>query len=434
MVLKMQISSHNNIVDLLEFEPGRIKMSGNRFLFLNTSAMGTLFRDLVSTLGNERAKGFLIRYGWSCGTNDANTICKKYPDAPISFLLDQGPILHTLEGIGEAVVTKFKADQTCGTFHREGYWVHSFEAEQHLNHFGRSDEPVCSMMIGFASGFCSRMYGKRIIYKEIECVGRGDERCSFIGKTVEEWGDECIHELSYYEEDKIAEELEEANRRFHQQHRRLQQIMNFHKILNQMVLDGQNRQVIIDEIGQMVDAPVVMEDTRLNPLAWYVPKSEQNHDSTLQNYFLGSIQENCSSLLPQLKQIEREKRAVDLAFTEDVSILPRTVSPIIVGQEVMGFLSVVHKDNSDKELIKMIVERATSVLAFDTLREQTALETEYRLKGEFLDELLLDGASVELLRKRARFIGHDLDTPNRFLLINTNIDSSIQTKKIINKC
>lgn len=404
-------------------------MSGDRFLFLNTTAMGTLFRDLVSTLGSERAKGFLIRYGWSFGTNDANAICKKYPDAPVSFLLDQGPILHTLEGIGEAVVTKFITDQTSGTFYREGHWVHSFEAEQHVNHFGRSDDPVCWMMIGFASGFCSRMFGKRILYKEVECVGRGDERCTFIGKTVEEWGEECIHELSYYEEDKIAEELEEANRRIHQQHRLLQQIMNFHKILNQMVLDGQNRQVIIDEIGQMVDAPVVVEDSRLNPLAWYMPKSEQNHDANLQDYFLGSIQENCSSFATQLKQIEREKRVISLVFKDDVSILPRTVSPIIVGQEVMGFLSVVHTEDSNKELIEMIVERAASVLAFDALREQTALETEYRLKGEFLDELLSDGAPVELLQKRARYMGHDFNQPHCFLLISTNRGASLQTSK-----
>ena len=410
----MQVSSQNNIVDLLEFEPGQIKMGGDRFLFLNTSAMGTLIRDLVSTLGKERAKGFLARYGWSCGINDAYSICKEYPEAPISFWIEQGPIIHSLEGVGEAIGIKFIADQKSGTFYREGYWLNSYEAEQHLTHFGRSDEPVCSMMTGFASGFCSSMFGKRILYKEIECVARGDERCRFIGKTVEEWGEECIHELSYYNEDKIAEELEEAHRRIHQQHRLLQEIMDFHKILNQMVLDGQNRQEIIDEIGQMVDAPVVMEDDRLNPLTWYLPKSEQNHDIHLQNYFLGSIKEKCSGFLTRIKQIEKEKRAVNLAFTDDGSILPRIVSPIIVGQEVMGFLSVVHSDDSDKELIKMIVERAASVLSFDALKEQTALETEHRLKGEFLDELLSDGAPVELLRKRARYMGYDFDSTISF--------------------
>lgn len=72
--------------EMLEFEPGKIKDS-DRYLFLNTIAMGTLIRDLISTLGKERAKGFLVRYGWFCGINDAISICKKHPDAPMSFLI-----------------------------------------------------------------------------------------------------------------------------------------------------------------------------------------------------------------------------------------------------------------------------------------------------------------------------------------------------------
>ena len=72
---------------MLEFEPGKIKMGSDRYLFLNTIAMVTIIRNLIPKLGKERAKGFLVQYGWFCGINDAISICKKYPDAPMSFLI-----------------------------------------------------------------------------------------------------------------------------------------------------------------------------------------------------------------------------------------------------------------------------------------------------------------------------------------------------------
>ena len=43
-----------------------------------------------------------------------------------------------------------------------------------------------------------------------------------------------------------------------------------------MLLGGQNRQTIVDEIGKLVNAPVVVEDAYLNPLYWYIPKDDPN--------------------------------------------------------------------------------------------------------------------------------------------------------------
>ena len=55
-----------------------------------------------------------------------------------------------------------------------------------------SEDPICWSMIGYASGYCSGAFGQQIIYKEVECVGRGYNLCRFIGKTVEEWGDDVV--------------------------------------------------------------------------------------------------------------------------------------------------------------------------------------------------------------------------------------------------
>lgn len=40
--------------------------------------------------------------------------------------------------------------------------VASYEAEQHLLHFGRSDVPVCWTICGLTSGYLSRIAGKHM--------------------------------------------------------------------------------------------------------------------------------------------------------------------------------------------------------------------------------------------------------------------------------
>ncbi|MHB1167430.1 MAG: XylR N-terminal domain-containing protein, partial [Carboxydocellales bacterium] len=59
--------------ELLDFrlDEGRILLKDIRMLLINAQAMGTLRKDLIATLGQERAKGFLTRYGWACGSIDA---------------------------------------------------------------------------------------------------------------------------------------------------------------------------------------------------------------------------------------------------------------------------------------------------------------------------------------------------------------------------
>ena len=47
-------------------------------------------------------------------------------------------------------------------------------AEQHLLHLGRSPEPVCWTLIGFASGYLSHAHGQAIYCLERACRGRGD--------------------------------------------------------------------------------------------------------------------------------------------------------------------------------------------------------------------------------------------------------------------
>ena len=86
--------------------------------------------------------------------------------------------------------------------------VASYEAEQHLLHFGRSDVPVCWTICGLTSGYLSRSAGKEIYVLEDRCMGKGDAACHLLGRTREEWGDERAEELRFFEPNRLKECLD----------------------------------------------------------------------------------------------------------------------------------------------------------------------------------------------------------------------------------
>src|SRR5205809_827543 len=79
----------------------------------------------------------------------------------------------------------------------------SYEAEQHLLHFGRSDVPVCWTICGLTSGYVSRSSGKEIYVLEDRCLAKGDAACHLIGRTREDWGNERAEELRFFESKRL---------------------------------------------------------------------------------------------------------------------------------------------------------------------------------------------------------------------------------------
>jgi len=84
----------------------------------------------------------------------------------------------------------------------------SYEAEQHLLHFGRSDAAVCWTICGLMSGYVSRIAGEEIYVLEDRCMGSGHAACNLLGRSREEWGDERAEELGFFESGRLQETLD----------------------------------------------------------------------------------------------------------------------------------------------------------------------------------------------------------------------------------
>ena len=179
------------LAELLDFRPdeGIIRLHEQRVVILSAAAMGLLRKELVDTLGTDTARRLLMRFGFADGYHDAVSLRDR---AAWSDPLDgfrTGAVVHTLEGIVRSDLTSVEFDPETGRFEAEVVWHDSYEAEQHVHHYGPSPQPVCWSLIGYASGYASACFGREIYFRESSCLGEGKNVCAVVGRDAASWGD-----------------------------------------------------------------------------------------------------------------------------------------------------------------------------------------------------------------------------------------------------
>jgi len=185
---------------------GQVWLHEHRMLLVHAEAQASLRKELIDTLGMARARGLLVRMGYASGVRDAELVSTRTVHCSDVEAFMTGPQLHTLEGIVSVTPIRLELDRKRGHFYGEFRWENSWEGQSHLRHYGIQTEPVCWTQIGYACGFTSAFMGRQILYKEVDCVGKGDETCRIIGKPVEEW-DDATELMRMLAPDSIAEQL-----------------------------------------------------------------------------------------------------------------------------------------------------------------------------------------------------------------------------------
>jgi two-component system, NtrC family, response regulator HydG len=210
-----------NLRELLHSDPdgGVLRFANERVLLLDAVAMGVLRKELIETLGAAGARALLTRFGYAHGWRTADTLRHALPWESEEEWQRAGARLHTLQGLvrAEAPSEPGPPPRPIG----DSIWKDSYEAEQHLLHIGRADEPVCWTLTGFASGYLSRAYQRDIYCIEERCRGKGDAVCRLIGRPVEEWGKAIEPHLVYYQKDCLDSALQEITRELKRAEKRL---------------------------------------------------------------------------------------------------------------------------------------------------------------------------------------------------------------------
>lgn len=185
---------------------GKIWFGEQRMLLMNLTSLAAFRREIVNSMGTERAKGFFLRLGYLSGLKDAELARKLRPHCSELDIFLAGPQLHSLKGMVKVVPLEIDLDQETGDFYGRLEWIDSWEVEICKTELGQMKEPACWVLLGYACAYTSSFMGREIIFREVSCRGCGDETCMIEGKPAEEWPD--AEEFSrYFKTDPMIEEL-----------------------------------------------------------------------------------------------------------------------------------------------------------------------------------------------------------------------------------
>ena len=162
---------------------------------------------------------------------------------------------------------------------------------------------------------------------------------------------------------------------------------------------------LINAIARLTNKAVVLQDKRLRIIV-----------STVQPQFV-SIWDEVETFLGKLEYLPVElQNRHQVATMESPTVLQalstqgiaRLVAPIVTNGVGRGFLSVVGHEEELDDVDLLVTEHGAEACAVEMAKQKAVSETEKRLRGTFLDRLLLgDVSKQEAIRQGERF-DHDM--------------------------
>ncbi|WP_138417614.1 XylR N-terminal domain-containing protein [Aquibacillus sediminis] len=400
---------HNIFKDVMN-DQGRIYLDDERMILTSTKVFGTLRKDLMHYISEDHMKGFLIRYGWNLGKDDAKKLLRQNADS-MEDLLKQGPTLHMMKGYTNVKRTKFQMethlDGTIKSIHVEGKWIDSFEAEDHMNHFGHSSYPVCYTLVGYASGYYSEICQQPIIFKEVACKATGASDCYYVGKSLREWDGEIEDEIKYYDNPTILNELENTYKQLLEERNNLSKSVSIHNRLTDELINGNNLQSITDIVFQETQLPIIIKDINLSALS-----------------YSGLSEDSLEQFETQLRDCLEHNRQQNKHFYKTIHLKNKPyhylTTPIMLKKKCLGYCTFIYRhDETPSKVEKMILENVATVCSLYLLNEKTSFETMERIKGHLLDQLINgDISSNEEIFKRGNYLNVNLNNAYYILALN----------------
>ncbi len=184
--------------------------------------------------------------------------------------------------------------------------------------------------------------------------------------------------------------------------------------LIQLAAENNGLERIIHELARLIDKAVIVQDKRFRiQVSAVPPRLAEGWDDLTET--LAS-----RDLLPASLQ-DRHRLPMQAAPTILQAIpgtpFSRLVAPIVNGNVGRGYLSFIAPTGDFTDLDTLVNQHATVVCALEMARAKAISEIEKRLRGDFLDSLMLGNVSeTEAVAEGDRF-GHTMNAPHVALVV-----------------
>lgn len=175
--------------------------------------------------------------------------------------------------------------------------------------------------------------------------------------------------------------------------------------LTQISSRNEGMDELIGAMARLTNKAVIVQDKRLLPISHKVqPQFVGLWDDI--EYFLKK-QDNLPVELHDRHRVMEVDPPV-LLQALPIAGMARLVAPIITKNIGRGFLSIIGREGELDEIDQLVCEHGAAACALEMAKQKAVNETEKRLRGTFLDRLLLgDVSQQEAIRQGERF-EHDM--------------------------
>lgn len=204
--------------------------------------------------------------------------------------------------------------------------------------------------------------------------------------------------------------------------RYLERVTTIHSRLSRMVLNGDGIDALVVTLSHLLSRPVVVQDRFFKLLA----ASEGAEDDLA----VADVFED-PKVADRVKKVIQEHRPAQFpSFPELGMQRARVMAPIVVGIEMVGYLSILENERPIEDMDFTTAEHAATVLALEVMKERTAFEVENRLKGNFTEDLLSGNYPDERsMTARARHLGYNLAQHYHLLLVEPDEPQPIHARR-----
>ncbi|MFJ7827328.1 V4R domain-containing protein [Psychrobacillus sp. NPDC096623] len=393
-------------------------------LYTTSNSFGLLRKELIEHLGHEHAKTFLLRYGWNLGVAHAKEVdrmqlrLREKLDCAATYHLNTGQITDL---VTERVLDLDEYDNI-KEIYAKGIWIDSYEASEHLQHFGMSKHVACHTLAGYASGFTSYLTKKEIYIIEVTCRARGDAECAFEMKALEDWDKETQSYVIKMNHSRMIDELNTTYEQLYQEKRLTELVSIFHNNLTKGLTQGMKLEQLLETVHETLHTPVVLQDLNLNPYLT-VGITLEELDGLYEDFAKQVGQTRSGKLL--LKPIEPEH-----PLQIDAKEHTRLVCPITVHHQVIGYVTFIYPPQTKQlEFERDFIQRVGTTCSLHYLNEKSSLEAIENMKAYFFEQLLQKQYTSKSSMVNRSYL-MDIDLNQYFFIGNVKmLKSNLQIKE-----
>ncbi|MAU10841.1 MAG: hypothetical protein CL607_13535 [Anaerolineaceae bacterium] len=200
-----------------------------------------------------------------------------------------------------------------------------------------------------------------------------------------------------------------------------------YKQLTQISSRNEGMAELINAMARLTNKAVVIQDKRL-----YVT------EHTLQPQFVGTWEDiemflRKADNLPVEMQDRHRVADIDqpvLMQSLPITGMARLIAPVVTKGIGRGYLSIIGRDNDLDDIDLLVAEHGAAACALEMAKLKAVSETEKRLRGTFLDRLLIgDVSQQEAIRQGERF-EHDMTQTHVAMVLAWRSDNSPSMRRL----